>query len=525
MLKKFTPEAEYNNILGQFCFKCERTYKNLYPSVRRQVKDILPLLFKKWFFSSMLENAVISPAALLMKASSADISLNKNAFADCDLYVKSHKDGLAKYSIRNIIVSTENHPLINDIKALTDFCSPAVYLDEEFHMEPEALKKLKPRLFLTDNYYINYITELSVALGLLEKMPSLYTNMYRVSDAAEQFFSKSGTDMLDSILISVFNICSQKIVRELFLPPSSFDPNTVTDFFRSLTPVNDIIKSIYHSIDIDIENVIAKNSGGIITSDDLALLSSVNYVGYLLDRWYITPLSAYLRLIRPLYPDYYDVSEELNFISDIISVNSLPDTEIFMPPNLYMPTPLGKVFIPENTAYIGGEIPAGISTVSIYSAVNSTFNTDKFNFELEDYLSEAKKIYVLKAEFTGTRKDWILFEFESTSTLSELSFKITDFFELGEGLDYYFIKKGRDSADISCSYSSENKGFNASDSICISSMFLSEGDHLMLDLPEISVKIKITLIKITSGKPGILYPRPVKRRKIHITKEGNTNER
>ena len=521
MLKKFTPEDEYSNILSQFCYKCERTYRNLSPSVKGKVKDRLPTIFKKWFFSSVMENAVMSPAAILTRVPVTDCKLGENEFTDCDLTVKGHRGGLEKYSFENIIVSADSHPLIDDLKIFTDFCSPVVFLDDELHLDKKAADELKPLLSLGDIYYIDYLTELSLALGIIEKMPSLYTNAYKTSANADEFFSQNGKDILNNILLKVFEICSRKVINDLYISPRSFTAEGLLEYFHTLIPVNDIIKAIFGSVSIDIEAVIEKSSSGTITAYDQALLSSINYVGYLIDRWYITPLSAYLRFVRPIYPDYYNVTEELNIISDMLSINSLPDTEIFMPPNVYAPTPLGKAFIRNEIVFAITEIPAAITPKALYSTVNSTFSADKFNFELEDYAASAKTIFTLKVEFTSPMQDCIIFEFDSLSTLSELNFRITDFFELCEGCGYAFIKK-TGGADIRYTYSAKNGGLNATENTLLTSVFEALGDSITLDIPEISVRPEITLIKISSGRAGINYPRPIKRIHPDTSEEGNT---
>ena len=521
MQKKFTPEDEYSNILSQFCYKCERTYRNLSPSVKGKVKDRLPTVFKKWFFSSVMENAVMSPAAILTRIPVRDYTLDENEFADCDLTVKGHRGGLEKYGFKNIIVSADSHPLIDDLKIFADFCSPVVFLDDELHLDKKAADKLKPLLSFGDIYYIDYLTELSAALSIIEKMPSLYINAYKTADNADEFFSQSGKDILNDILLKVLEICSRKVINDLYISPNSFTAESLLEYFHTLIPVNDIIKAIFESVNIDIETVIEKSVSGTVTADDQALISSINYVGYLIDRWYITPLSAYLRFVRPIYPDYYNITEELNIISDMLSMGSPPDTEIFMPPNVYAPTPLGKAFIHKDVMFVINEIPAAITPAALYSAVNSNFSADKFNYELEDYAASAKTIFTLKAEFALPMQDCIIFEFDSLSTLAELNYRITDFFGLGEGYNYAFIQKTK-GADIRYTYSAKNGGINATENTVLASVFETVGDSITLDIPEISVRPEITLIKISAGKAGINYPRPIKRIRPDTSEEGNT---
>ena len=242
MQKKFTPEDEYSNILSQFCYKCERTYRNLNPSVKGKVKDRLPTVFKKWFFSSVMENAVMSPAAILTHIPVRDYTLDENEFADCDLAVKGHRGGLEKYGFKNIIVSADSHPLIDDLKIFADFCSPVVFLDDELHLDKKAADELKPLLSLGDIYYIDYLTELSAALSIIEKMPSLYINAYKTADNADEFFSQSGRDILNDILLKVLEICSHKVINDLYISPNSFTAESLLEYFHTLIPVNDIIK-------------------------------------------------------------------------------------------------------------------------------------------------------------------------------------------------------------------------------------------------------------------------------------------
>ena len=209
-----------------------------------------------------------------------------------------------------------------------------------------------------------------------------------------------------------------------------------------------------------------------------------------------------------------DLTEKLNLIADIHSINGYTDTEVFYPPNLYSLTPLGETFSDTEKYEFDQTIPKDIPKNSIYDVIINAFMSDKFHFELEDFIACSKSIYSLKVKDTKNSMKWIVFEADSNMTLSSLSFEIMDAFELGEGHDYTFIKESGTNVEHRYSCNSKKGGFNEPESISLNVVLSELNDKLYLDIPKISEEYVISLIKEDIGKGGILYPRPVRQSKL-----------
>ncbi|MBE6008297.1 MAG: hypothetical protein E7235_03755 [Lachnospiraceae bacterium] len=512
MTNKFCPPENYIELLNNYCYKCERTFKNLEVLSKRELREIIPILFKKWFFSSTMDNTIVSPANILTWE--ADKDDNSLSFADTDLIISAKKSGLNKYVLRHRVITFEDHPLIEDMKTVLNFCSPVAELDEKGNLNDRLKSLLKTKLNTTERFYIDYISALCIKLKLLVKMPSLFTEVYCPSDDHDEFFERSGRDILEDILFASIEICSGKIANDLVLPASSFSSAIIYAYFKKCVPVNEIIKDVYSSMGFDIEKLLERCDDDNLSFEDQSLLASINYVGHLIDKWYITPLSAYLRLIRPLYPLTNDLTEKLNLIADIYTINGYADTEIFYPPNLYSLTPLGKSFSDTERYEFDQTIPKDIPKGSIYDVITNAFMTDKFHFELEDFIACSRTIFSLRVKDMKDPHKWIVFEADNMMTLSALSFEIMDAFELGEGHDYTFIKKTKTNVDLRYSYKSKKSGFNEPESISLNSVMAENNDKLYLDIPKISAEFVIILLKTDIGKGGILYPRPIRQSRL-----------
>lgn len=506
----FTPAENYIEIINRFCFKCERTVSSLSSASQKDISDILSVLFKRWFFSSIMDNTIISPANLL-SLETEDIC-SGSSFADCDLSI-TKKKGTEKYKVTYHIVSENNHPFIKDLLTLVDFCTPAAEFDGNGHLSPAKKENLRSKLSITDKYYIDYLSAMGMKLGLFEKIPSLFTTMYRPSAYCSEFFSGDTIGILRKITYAAFRLCANTISSALFLPDNSFTADSFRKYFENTVTINEIIRDIYKSLDINIEEVIEKFDADNVNREDKELLSSVNYVGYLLARWFVIPLSSYLRLIRPLYPVNDDITDQINFISSIITINGFVEAEVFTPPNLYTLTPLGKLLSPTKEVRFNQEIPKSISSASIYDSLSKAFTTEKFNYDIEDFMTTSKNIYTLKVQDKKERAKWVNFEFDGDTVLSSLCLEILDVFALGEGYNYSFIKPSDTNVEVRFTYDRIKGHFNDPENISIATVLKEEGDKLILEVYDISASFSITLVKIENGKTGIVYPRPVKQSK------------
>lgn len=501
MKTTFTPDENYKEIIQRYCFKADRTLSNLSAPSRRNLNEVMPVLFKKWYFASLMDNTIISPATLL-RSETKDLFSN-GYFADCDLNIKNNK-----FDISYVVVSAKNHPFLDDLKTFLGFCSPSIELDENGCVKQNVKKSISENLSFNDKYYIDYISNIALNLGLLEKIPSLFVSVYSVSPKCVDFFKKDSLEALKDILDATFDICTAKIVYDLLLPEKSFSAASFKSYFENATSVNDMIRDIYKSVDINIEDTLEKCTNNQIYSEDHELLSSVNYVGHLLDRHFITPLSIYLRLIRPLYPTTDDLTESLNFITDILAINGFAEAEIFSPPNLYTFTPLGEAFVGSVKGILNDNIPQSISLKSIYDTLEKGFSAEKFNLDIDDFMSANKDIYTLKVSYKDEPQKWIDFEVEADMVLYSLFVEITDVFAIGESDRFSFKKQ---TENIEKVYTPG--GFNDPEVFTISSVLSEIGEEISLEIHTCSVIMLICLIKKQKGKAGIIYPRPVRESK------------
>lgn len=105
---------------------------------------------------------------------------------------------------------------------------------------------------------------------------------------------------------------------------------------------------------MDVRDLLERADLPDLSDTETSVLSSIFYMGILLDRCFIYVFGHYLRIIRPLYSYPMKFREILNGLFNSIAIDGERDPELFLPCTAFIHTPLGKILFNKKTKVLSG---------------------------------------------------------------------------------------------------------------------------------------------------------------------------
>lgn len=490
-------------------------YETLSGSAEKDERDMLlkicPSLFRKWFYSALIDDTPLTPSNLIRSAVKSDLRVSVKAFYDENenICFKSEKR----------TDSLEESIFINDIKYLCKKCIPAGEYDFSSMENIFSLAENFENAFITDGYYISYIALICQRLNLISPMASINTVKYQVnSDVFEKFFSLSSLEIHKKLTDIIIDIFIENISKQLQAPISLFNKYKLLDIIKTSCITDEIFAYVYTAMGFDFEKIADLGQNSSLNEEDEALVSSVLFLGVLIDKWLITPLGYYLGLLSPAYASPYCFSEDYDYIRPVLTTGCDLSFELFAPANYYVLTNKGEeVFGCEqknkNTFTINGNVTDTdldeiIQAYDIFTSVFSSSITKK---------QKSNKIYRLRISFKNDSSMWKILEMPHNSTLSELKEKINMFFGFPESDSYGFEYNGN-----IYKTGEKFKFINSAEKITLESLILSDESHLTFSNGfDRSLDLDISVESVVKAEKNTVYPRLFRQSRNITEKERN----
>ena len=206
-------KAKHASLLGLFLNGYEEMRQKMDEPCRRPLLDIAPLAFSKWYYTALAQETILSPANILGldfhhldaddKTEYAYVMQTKPAEEQTD------EEFVSEYSFSLLGYSTEEHPIIEDLQALIDYCTPDRATDAHGLLLKEDQKGILDKLSTNSEFYLEYLTRLAWLHGLLIPMPSIHTKRVRPAAECESFF-------LYTVKVTWYKTCVAKCVGCFF---------------------------------------------------------------------------------------------------------------------------------------------------------------------------------------------------------------------------------------------------------------------------------------------------------------------
>ena len=488
-------------------------YKNL--KIRNK-STLLPLIsssYRKWFFSSLIEKTTLTPSAIFNKMSDDNLILPSLRFET--------STSKSNFYFVDVTYTLDNHPIINDLRILLDFCMPYLELTEEDFLTTEDSSSLAKLISLQDIFYAEYLFDLAVQLKLLEKMPSIYSNKAQVSNYSEKFYKKPKREILNKIFDACLEILSLQMKSILPLHTTPFQKQFFLDFIKYPKPIDYFFHEVYSSLGLNFESLMSEFESGTVNVSHLyddfgdALLSSTYLLGIVLDKYLLTPIGYYLKLITPMYSIPYDFQEELTFLHETMKTQVDLNPSLWSPCSNFFLTKLGLEFLeldPDEENYT--ELPNSIpldhlliiqESVRLQQIVNNT----------KISISSIGNSYEFKANITLHRNFWFNFEIYQDSTLAVIHEQFCDMLLLDSFAEYSISVGEIESPFLTYVSAGSRKKFKKADSTLIKDLNLEKGNILTYSIVNAgnsplgsvgAMKIQLSVVAVKEASPRIFYP-------------------
>ena len=420
------------------------SYRDLRKKRKSRILRYISSIYRRWYYSALVEDTYLSPANLFAFLGQNHERKYKNTILSP--VTKLVKSGKNRIEFCMVEYSVHKHPVISDLSLFIESCMPDVELGPNDMLMDAHVEDLMGKLSLWDSYYVEYLLNISIVMGIIKKSPSIYSNRAQVTSEYKRLFSLPNNEIFASIVKATVGSASSFINEMIPLPETYFTRETIYELLKNPMTVDEIFQHVYNILGIKIQDVYCYENDSDPFFDDLnnAIISSTFLLGLLLDKCFLTPFGYYLQLIRPLYTLPYEFFNELTYLADSFEEDEGLVTALYAPSTFYQLTPLGLEFFGLEKSELFqpvDEIPYDILPEIVSG--NTQYAREqrellKWNFSIADESSLI--IYNLKVRLADNKILWKNIEVPGNTTLYHLFSEICYQFSLDPGAEYSFFK-------------------------------------------------------------------------------------
>lgn len=421
----------YTNKLNR-CFT--DAFADVYSSIKKKGKNkvlnFTECIYKRWYYSTFFEETVLSPSNLQYR-------LGEKCFKSPELNIPVFKPVSTKlfkgFNISFKKYTNSEHPIINDLKIFLENCSSEIKIDENNMISEDEALKVIDKLSIFDPFYLQYLLMISVKLKLIDKLPSIYSNVFHITNKRTSFYKRKNSEILNDIVYAAVDIASNNLDGFLPISKGLFNKDFIIQLIKEPISIDEIFKKIYLYSGINIEEIWNLEMEELDEMDSV-ILSSTYFMGIMLDKWFLTPFGHYLKFIQPMYILPYRFKEELETLCDDVNNGERGEfiATLYAPCSKYVTTVLAMDFFKVETRENFGNI---FKKLSIECIIDSVLNDIKNNtyHSLGNLETEITKIYEIKIKDIEDKKYWKVLEIQGNKTLHSLFFEVCKMF----GIDPY----------------------------------------------------------------------------------------
>jgi len=415
---------------------------------RRQLMPYTAALYRRWYYSTLIENTPFSPANIME-------SLCRYYGQDTALYPQVLLRNINRFSgfdIEMLPYGDPVHPIIGDLARIIDFCFPHTDIREgDYFFEAQQLELAKG-LTIPDPAYADFLLDIVIKMKLLVKVPSLYINRLEVARDWEERLAVHPDELFTEIVEAALSISAHNLRDLIALPETIFTDTFVRSMFAEPVETDSLFEMIYEMMGYTLEDLVelSMESDTLdIKSPDGAFLASTFMMGVVLDRYFFTPFGHYLKLIRPLYVLPFDFSGEIDDF--IVNADVHDDGELFIaffaPCSNYTLTDLGlRIFgakpTDKNYYDIAKNMPFSVLKDSLFADPEMIGILVRMAQFIPAAISSGlleQPIYTFRVRMETDAAMWIHLQMPVNAYLSEIYDEVLHYFPLRENYDYIFF--------------------------------------------------------------------------------------
>lgn len=339
-MKKYdtTPNPVTDRLTDCFISGFDKAYRELKGTGKGMIMEYISQLFKKWYYSALIEDTVLTPACI--NEYCGDIE-NVYPVLRC-----GSSQRLGKLETENVVYSIDNHPICSDLRIIIKAFEGGIPLDDNLYMSAEDIRKLKG-ISNSDKSYILYLVMLGTDMGYIEKMPSVGVNMFCTTRYADEIDEIYDDDLLYMLFIRAADIASSFLSDDFLGEDFYISSENIIDWLENPEPVDKIFEKAYGDIALELAESFSIED----MSDVEKEITAKAYArGVFFDKWFLTPFCYYFRFIDMTYMYEFSYHDELTYFYNACAINrefedeSIIDSAIYSPCTLYKLSRLGAEF-------------------------------------------------------------------------------------------------------------------------------------------------------------------------------------
>ncbi len=500
MTRDFSFEQKHKQLLTIFQQDFFQIYHQLDEAVQKHILKIAPILFRRWYVSSIIPETTLSPS-VAFRIDFAQQLQNQNVYYYV-MQTDTNQQGQCIFQYHLLEYSLHKHPFVEDLYKVISYCTPDCAMTEEGMFFEKDIEILIKSLSHKDSFYVQYITMVLWHLELITPIASIHTYRIQPSQKAEAFFQKPHSEILPILLEAALEIASYEFTEAMGADPEYFTPDIFKEFLKSGTDIENIFISLYDMVEIDIVKIWESTSEEALSEDDTAIASSFFFMGVLLDKWFLTPFGHFLQLIYPIYylPLYF--IGVLNRMANLIVAHYPIQAELYGPCSTFDLTPLGEALLGEKGKK--QPLPVQLSFPQVLEGIYHHWE----KHILENILSQqdpALSVCPIFVSFVKHPEQWKIIELLDTSSLFTLCAEVCSTFDFMGISEYSVTREHKNSFPIFKGSLFQHKKEKPYPFLSVS---FFPGDTLFFT-PErdMSKQLKIKFLPKQKQIPFILYPR------------------
>jgi len=424
-------------------------YRDANNKKRRKVLPYLQALHRRWYYATLVEHTPFSPANL-MECMAQYFKEPTDKYPVAVLKTPTKVTGVG---FKIISYTQQNHPVVEDIRIIMNYCTPHVDLFDSGCFKDEQALEVAELLSIYDPHYASFLLETAICMKLLTKMPSLYVQRMQPSKKSEDILARGNEELLRDIVDAVIVMAASGLRNSIPMPDHIFTESFVRSLLTTPMETDDIFARVFEVIGYDIEDLL--DIGDMPIPDgmspehlgfDMELLSGTFIMGIVLDRFFFTPFGHFLRIIRPMYALPFAFSEE---VLDYIEVCEDPEESFvafFAPCSSYTLTDLGLKILnitPNDDNYFD-------ASELQFENMKDTIFVDEYT--LNTFVNMAQQlsplalsggipgaIHTFRVRLESDNSVWMHLQVPDNFTLAELYEEITQYFNLKNNGDFSFF--------------------------------------------------------------------------------------
>jgi len=424
-------------------------YRITDPKKRTGILPYLQALHRRWYYSAIIEESFLSPANITE-------AICRHYNLSAATYPIIHRRSAAKFTGINLELveySLDEHPIIDDLILLVDYCTPHIDLSENETFTSAQALEFGAKLSLNDPHYGAYLLEVALRMKLLKKIPSVGVHRYKLAPGAEKKLNSTPPrELFQDIVETTINIAAKALQNLVMLPETLFTPAFIRSLLTVPMETDEIFSRIYEILGYDLEDLVDIVGASQETDDpedaDMDLLIGTFMAGVLLDKFFFTPFGHFLKLIRPLYVLPFELETE---IADYIDVSQDPEEGIiafFAPCSSYTLTDMGlEIFdvqkSEDNYVDVTKVVPFEHMKETVFSSAEALGLFAAVAKHLGPMRTREapppEEVLTFRARLARDSTIWAHVQMPPDSTLDDMYIEIAESLDLKENGDYSFF--------------------------------------------------------------------------------------